>query len=288
MPCGGPGTFTTVPTDRGLYCGGHVEVPAHCNPTQGLGSCGNDECCSGGCGGNGGCSNCQSGGAVDGGSHMIMREPVILPGGSGYDDSSGGPTLESTSITDQPDHSTLPPPSRQTIEAAEDPHHAAPPVLPPQESSQDGLEEITLPVHIDEPGAARPLRRRRHHRPLPIVHRSTNWHYPVARSGHRSGRAAGRSTRLHGHTALCAELVFLCNATRPYNPQPAKPQTTTRQVRMASSGRSATTRNSRFPPLRKLFFQERGQRPEVRGQVRQPKGVYCDRSRGTRSPTSDH
>ena len=59
MPCGGPGTFTTVPTDRGLYCGGHVEVPAHCNPTQGLGSCGNDECCSGGCGGNGGCSNCR-------------------------------------------------------------------------------------------------------------------------------------------------------------------------------------------------------------------------------------
>ena len=39
-PCGGPGTFTTSPDNRDLYCGGHVEVPAHCNPTRGLGACG--------------------------------------------------------------------------------------------------------------------------------------------------------------------------------------------------------------------------------------------------------
>src|SRR4051794_18305706 len=38
-PCDGPGAFTTSPTNRGLYCGGHMEVPTACNPTSGLGSC---------------------------------------------------------------------------------------------------------------------------------------------------------------------------------------------------------------------------------------------------------
>src|SRR5262249_8486374 len=27
MPCGGPGTYTTSPNNRGLYCAGHMEVP---------------------------------------------------------------------------------------------------------------------------------------------------------------------------------------------------------------------------------------------------------------------
>ena len=60
VPCGGPGMFTTSPTNRGLYCAGHMEVPTACNPTNGLGSCGQDPC--GNCGGcqlQGGCSTCR-------------------------------------------------------------------------------------------------------------------------------------------------------------------------------------------------------------------------------------
>src|SRR6185369_15725013 len=54
VPCGGPGSYTTSPTNRGLYCGGHLEVPTACNPTSGLGSCGQVNCgLGGGC--NGGC-----------------------------------------------------------------------------------------------------------------------------------------------------------------------------------------------------------------------------------------
>ena len=58
VPCGGPGTFTTSPTNRGLYCGGHMEVPTHCNPTQGLSACGQDPC------GNAGCATCGNGGCT--------------------------------------------------------------------------------------------------------------------------------------------------------------------------------------------------------------------------------
>ena len=44
VPCGGPGTYTTYPSNRDLYCGGHVEVPLHCNPTTGLSACGDASC----------------------------------------------------------------------------------------------------------------------------------------------------------------------------------------------------------------------------------------------------
>lgn len=55
-PCGGPGFATTSPSNCGLYCAGHMEVPTACNPTQGLTACGQDPC-----------ANCRPGSAVGGG-----------------------------------------------------------------------------------------------------------------------------------------------------------------------------------------------------------------------------
>jgi pilus assembly protein CpaC len=88
VPCGGPGTFTVVPSCRDLHCAGHLEVPPQCNPTQGLGSCGTDDsCCSGGPGGNG-CATCN-GGAVATDGMPIITDGNAMPGGVGYDDSTG-------------------------------------------------------------------------------------------------------------------------------------------------------------------------------------------------------
>lgn len=86
VPCGGPGTFATSPTDRGLYCAGQMEVPTYCNPTQGLSSCGQDPC------GNPNCNTCGQAGCVGGacgGGAPMMQGHVALPGGTGYDDGSG-------------------------------------------------------------------------------------------------------------------------------------------------------------------------------------------------------
>jgi pilus assembly protein CpaC len=101
-PCDGPGMFTTSPTNRQLYCGGHVEVPTYCNPTSGLTSCGQDQCCGGGnCNS---CNNCNNGNVGEGGvmyganGTPIITDGVAMPGGVGYDD-----TLEPTTVTDQSD-----------------------------------------------------------------------------------------------------------------------------------------------------------------------------------------
>jgi pilus assembly protein CpaC len=86
-PCGGPGYATVSPTNRQLYCAGHVEVPAHCNPTQGLTACGQDPC--------GPCNNCApcGNGAPVGEPMPMITDGVSMPGGTGYDDSN--------TITDQ-------------------------------------------------------------------------------------------------------------------------------------------------------------------------------------------
>lgn len=88
-PCGGPGYATNTPNNHDLYCSGHVEVPAHCNPTTGMTSCGE-------------CSGCQSGGPCNcgpNGGHRngMITEGVNLPGGVGYEGESYGPTM----VTDQ-------------------------------------------------------------------------------------------------------------------------------------------------------------------------------------------
>jgi pilus assembly protein CpaC len=71
VPCGGPGYATTSPVNNDLYCAGHVEVPAHCNPISGVTVCGE------------GCGN-QCNGCVPAGS--FITDGVALPGGTGYDD----------------------------------------------------------------------------------------------------------------------------------------------------------------------------------------------------------
>jgi pilus assembly protein CpaC len=81
-PCGGPGYATVSPTNRQLYCAGHIEVPPHCNPTQGLMACGQDPC--------GGCNNCGPCGEMpqQGEPLPVITDGVSMPGGTGYDDAS--------------------------------------------------------------------------------------------------------------------------------------------------------------------------------------------------------
>jgi hypothetical protein len=69
---------TVSPTNAGLYCNGEVEVPACCNPYSGSTSCGT-------------CGRCYStfdGNSVNSyGEGVVPTEELILPGGTGFDDS---------------------------------------------------------------------------------------------------------------------------------------------------------------------------------------------------------
>jgi pilus assembly protein CpaC len=85
-PCGGPGTFTTSPNNHDLYCGGHVEVPLHCNPTSGLSACGDASCTGNGC--VNGCQQYGHGGQFQGNGPMVT-DGLQMPGGVGYDESYG-------------------------------------------------------------------------------------------------------------------------------------------------------------------------------------------------------
>jgi pilus assembly protein CpaC len=92
VPCGGPGTYTTPPDNRGLYCGGHMEVPTACNPTSGLGSCGQNPC--GACNNGGQCNGAPAGTSTGMPVHGIPSQRMMpipstqMPGGTGYDDSA--------------------------------------------------------------------------------------------------------------------------------------------------------------------------------------------------------
>jgi pilus assembly protein CpaC len=109
VACGGPGYATTSPTDCQLYCAGHLEVPAHCNPISGMTACGE---CGGGCGN--GCG-CGPQGPVD----SIISDGVQMQGGTGYDDADGPTPMTlpspgpgpSNGAPAEPDNMTLPPTS---------------------------------------------------------------------------------------------------------------------------------------------------------------------------------
>jgi pilus assembly protein CpaC len=126
-PCGGPGYVTTTPDNCDLYCGGHVEVPAHVNPIRGPLACG--EC--GGVGGQCGCGpngGCQSQGS-------IITDGAQLPGGVGYDDGGVPTPSDPTIYSDQGQTSpmTLPPASVEPQGVPSDiplPSEAAPPEQP--------------------------------------------------------------------------------------------------------------------------------------------------------------
>ena len=104
VACGGPGYATTSPTDCQLYCAGHLEVPAHCNPITGPMACG--ECSQGSCG-------CNTG--QQGSFESVISDGVPMQGGTGYDDSDGPTPLPRTRMTTpmnqsvEPDTMTLPP-----------------------------------------------------------------------------------------------------------------------------------------------------------------------------------
>jgi pilus assembly protein CpaC len=142
VPCGGPGTFTTSPTDHGIYCGGVIEVPTYCNPRQGLQSCGQDPCGNCSCNnGGGGCSTCNGSGVMPAGGPAVQITDgnVNLPGGTGYDDSPNTPSLMPTPVPSDKVPTQLP----------------APDTTPPQEpklqhGAQNLPEDITLPVGTDE------------------------------------------------------------------------------------------------------------------------------------------
>ncbi len=139
---GGPGTCTTSPTNRGLYCGGQMEVPTYCNPRQSLSACGCDDCNS-----NGGCQSCNSGQGnmpMNSGPAPMLNGNVVLPGGTGYDDTSNAPTT----VTDQPQQvEPLPPESGPQNGSNQAPADGP---TPPQSGVQNQPEDITLPVVGDD------------------------------------------------------------------------------------------------------------------------------------------
>lgn len=114
VACCGPGYSTTSPTNCQLYCAGHLEVPAQCNPRIGMTACGEcggpGACSSGYCGGSGACG-CH-GGPAD----SIISDGVPLQGGTGYDESYSPTPLPPTGPavpvqSTMPDSMTLPEPS---------------------------------------------------------------------------------------------------------------------------------------------------------------------------------
>jgi len=118
-PCGGPGYATTTPNNCQLYCAGHVEVPAQCNPIAGPYACG--ESCQNGCG-------CGPQGSAE----SVISDGVPMQGGVGYDDPNGP--------TPVPSDAPMPGPSGETVEPDSmtlPPQHEAEP-LPPQSSLKRG------------------------------------------------------------------------------------------------------------------------------------------------------
>jgi hypothetical protein len=131
VPCGGPGMATTSPNNHDLYCNGHVEVPAHCNPIRGPLACGND------CGMNG-CNTCGNGNVVHGhhgGPMPHVTEGVTMPGGVGFDDSYGPQT-----VTDQ----GMQPNNGPTPQLEQIPRPMGKPM-------QNGPDDLQLPQGPDEP-----------------------------------------------------------------------------------------------------------------------------------------
>jgi pilus assembly protein CpaC len=98
-PCGGPGTYTTSPTNRGLYCGGYMEVPTACNPTQGLSACGQNPC--------GTCGGCSCNGGMPAMNGAMPMQEMPVPAGVRAEGSMNGALGSPTMITDQNDKSAV-------------------------------------------------------------------------------------------------------------------------------------------------------------------------------------
>lgn len=196
-PCDLPGMFTTSPNNRQLYCAGHVEVPAYCNPISGMTACGQESCSN--CGG-GNCNSCNQGNNGDAGvmygsnGTQIITDGVAMPGGVGYDDPS-----EPTTATDQSDSGVLVPSSAP----ADLP-------LPPQSPAESGEPvpgtDSTLPADPAESnGAQYPMTA-----PTYSAQATASARQPIYTAG-----------RPHNPPR---QPVFVRNPSRPQNPQPSAAQ----------------------------------------------------------------
>ena len=158
VPYGGPGLETVSPTNEGFYCGGHLEVPPHCNPIRGPRSC--DNCGGGGCVEcgiqNSGCSSCGcsdgscSCGQGNAGYSVASDDGYVMPGGSGYDDGSysSGPTIEPLPAYEGAQHGELAlPPVQQTVDPLGGSTTGVAPTVGPQFSTAQSpaTRQATLP-----------------------------------------------------------------------------------------------------------------------------------------------
>lgn len=140
VPCGGPGYATVLPSNHDLYCGAHLEVPAECNPITSFQNC-KDDCCNRACS-RPGCSSCQNG--SNGSGDSIITDGHMLPGGTGYDTSSGPTPAEPREIRvspAEPDVMTLPSPSSGSTPTPSSAPKIQPlptPVTPPQTGPTTG------------------------------------------------------------------------------------------------------------------------------------------------------
>jgi pilus assembly protein CpaC len=232
----GPGMFTTSPTDRGLYCAGQMEVPLGCNPTKDTVGSGKDPC--GNCGGcstcNGGCSSCGNGamGGMNPVATPSFSNSVVLPGGTGYDDSQ-----QSSSPMRVIPNNQVPQP---TLEPARSAPMKTPNELPsPQKGAQSLPDDISLPVEVEDhsapPAATRaipvatpktapapaplpPQAPTPPAAPVPVT--------PVEPSADDAAIGQGGAPVYTTPRPYSPQRqpVFLRNASRPYNPQAASSQ----------------------------------------------------------------
>lgn len=221
-PCGGPGTYTTSPNNRGLYCGGYMEVPTACNPTNGLSSCGQDPCgrCNNGC-------QCNGGAVTNGMSVQGMPTPAgQLPGGAVYDDSANATTVLPTPDSDQetttttPSETTSPSPTPQDLslpggaqKPAEETKPAAQPATPPQPAAP-ATPEPTLPKPAQTPPVT----------PAPGPSPNSGSYYPATQPNEAYTLPANGSAQSPAYTMPRSytpqrQPVFMRNASRPNNQQ---------------------------------------------------------------------
>jgi pilus assembly protein CpaC len=241
VPDSGPGTFTTSPTNRGLYCAGHMEVPMGCNPTQGYTMCGQDPC-NNNCGCNQGapCNGCNTCGVGNGPMPVMTGEvqmqsgpTAVIQGGTGYDDSSV--KVESpTTVSDQKSEAVAPLPAPQDItlpggaseskpatvaepKVTEQSKPSVQPVTPPQPAQPKPTEQPAGPM----PEAA-PPKGSSYYLPMQPNQANTT---PVYGPGANVGAAADPSTNAAPTYTTPQQYfptrqpVFVRNASRPNNPQ---------------------------------------------------------------------
>ncbi len=194
VPCGGPGYATTNPNNHDLYCGGHVEVPAHCNPISGMTVCGNDPC--------GGCNGCATGGnhGLHGAGMPVITDRVTMPGGVGYEE-----TPAPAVITDQNQRATTEPES-----------HSSPNQSTPSQRPLGSVpDDLPLPAEVEQPAAEAAPKDASHFSPW-----SPYQGQPMAPAGTPQSPPPGPYTPPR-------QPVFMRNASRPNNPQPAAGQPST-------------------------------------------------------------